>query len=81
MHKSSASPSAPFLRSRPRNTASLLKISHTIQTWLWLHYLWICSWLLPADASSYSKPCSSFVLGCLQNFSRIQFMQMSPLYF
>jgi len=48
-----------------------------IQTWLWLHCLRICSWLLPANAWSYSKPCSSFVLGCLQNFSHIQFMRGS----
>ena len=65
--KAAASPSAHFLGSRPRNTAALVYIAHTIQTWLWLHCLWICSWLLPANAWSNSKPCSSFVLGCLQN--------------
>jgi len=43
-----------------------------IQTWLWLHCLWICLKLLPVDAWSCSKPCSPFVPGCLQNFSRIQ---------
>ena len=55
-----------------------------LQTWLWLHCLWICSWLLPAGAWFYSKPCCSFVLGSLQNFSRIQFIcgskwALSPL--
>ena len=39
-----------------------------------LHCLWICSWLLPANDWSYSKPCSSFVHGCLQNLSCFQFM-------
>ena len=61
-----------------QNTATpSVQISHTIQTWLWLHCLRICSWFIPSNAWSYSKSCASIMSGCFQNISSIQSMHRS----